>query len=338
MRLSAGFLPHPAKTYDAHVIPVADLRSPTAVDDLVDALATFGFVQLAGHGLDPAVVDGQRRAAEAFFALPPEVKARYEHPDPLANRGYRARGSEALAYSLGDDTPADIFESFNAGRDPGAERSVLRQPTPWPEPDVPGFRAATLAAFDAFAGLAGRLDQLLGAVLGLPDLADRCTAGPDMLAAIDYRPGPGGTEVSIDGQMRMGAHTDYTSFTLLATEPVRGLQILGPNGDWIDVIPEAGNLLMNVGDLLAIWTNDTWPSTLHRVIPMRLGGEAVRRTTAFFHYPDLDVTVEPLATFVEDRASRYQPISVEAHQLGKVAAPKTGDMPTSQLTVGDRTV
>ena len=143
------------------MIPLVDLEARRAVDDLVDALSTFGFVQLAGHGIDHRVIDEQRRAAERFFALPADRKACYEHPEPMANRGYRARGSEALAYSLGDETPADIFESFNAGRDPRDAGSPLWQPTPWPDLDVPGFRAATLAAFDAFAFDAFALDARL---------------------------------------------------------------------------------------------------------------------------------------------------------------------------------
>lgn len=311
------------------MVPVVDLNTEGGTGELVDVLSTFGFAELTGHGVDAALIQEQRRLADAFFALAPGVKAVYEHPEPLANRGYRARGSEALAYSLGDDSPADIFESFNAGRDPGPHQTKLIQPTPWPDDDVPGFRAATLALFDAFAELTTWLDAELGEILGLPDLARRSTAGPDMLASIDYRPGRDGSEVSLEGQMRMGAHTDYTSFTLLATEPVRGLQIVAPDGGWIDVIPQAGNLLMNVGDLLAIWTNDRWPSTLHRVIPMRLGAEPVRRTSAFFHYPDLDVIVEPLPAFVGDDAPHYAPISVEDHELGKMGAPKTGELPTS---------
>ena len=111
---------------------------------------------------------------------------------------------------------------------------------PLRDDEVRDFRSITLAALDAFAVLATQLDELLGEVLGLPELPDLCTNGPDMLAAIDYRPGVDGSEPALEGQMRMGAHTDYTSFTLLAADPVRGLQIVGPDGSWVDVVPRAG--------------------------------------------------------------------------------------------------
>ena len=172
-----------------------------------------------------------------------------------------SEGSEALAYSLGEETPPDLFESFNAGTDtPAGGWTDLVQPTPWPDA-VPTYRPAAQAALAEFGRLGRRLDTMLGEVLGLPELAARSVNGPDMLACIDYRPGPDGSESVVDGQLRMGAHSDYTTYTLLLADPVPGLQIVGSDGAWIDVIPAAGNLLMNVGDLLAIWTNDAWPST-----------------------------------------------------------------------------
>ena len=67
--------------------------------------------------------------------------------------------------------------------------------------------------------------------------------------------------------MRMGAHSDYGACTILLADPVPGLQIIGPDGGWHDVLPEPGTLLVNLGDLLAKWTNDRWRSTVHRVVP-----------------------------------------------------------------------
>lgn len=326
------------------MVPLVDLASADPTDALVGALAEVGFVQLVGHGLDPVVFAELRRAADAFFALDDVTKRAHVHPDPLANRGFRARGSEALAYSLGETTPPDLFESFNAGRElaedeaTGGNTSDLVQPTPWPDEHVPSYRPAIAAAFSEFERLGARLDTMIGRVIGQPDLAERSTRGPDMLACIDYRPAPDGTEVVDEGQLRMGAHSDYTTVTVLVADPVRGLQIVGPDGGWVDVVPEPDAVLVNVGDLLAMWTNDAWPSTLHRVVPMAAGAAARRRSVAWFHYPDPDVVVEPLPSWCVDRPARYEPVSVADHVRSKLAAPKTFDPSTGASTVNQRKI
>ncbi len=318
------------------VVPLLDLQGTDPLPDLVAALSSVGFVELANHGLDAATFLGLRTVADRFFDAPVSVKSRYAVADPLANRGFRARGSESLAYSLGHAAPPDLFESFNAGTDTPREWSDLVQQTPWPDDLVPGYRSATLAALHAFGALGTRLDTLIGAAIGVPDLAARSKQGPDMLACIDYRPGPDGAEPTLGGQLRMGAHTDYTTYTLLLADPVPGLQILSAHGEWIDVIPRPGNLLMNVGDLLAMWTNDCWPSTLHRVVPMALGAAPRRRSVAWFHYPDPDVRVAPLPHFVGEGPRHYAEVRVDQHLRGKLAAPKTNSLPTSASTTNAR--
>lgn len=319
-------------------IPTVDLGAARPGPALAEALATIGFVCLVGHDVDQQTLAAMNAAADRFFDLPKAIKDRYVDRDPLANRGYRARGSEALAYSLGQTTPPDLFESFNAGPLRRERWTDLMKPTSWPDQHVPDYKPAAAKTLDAFTELGRRIDHMLGAELGLPDLAKRSTEGPDMLACIDYRPDPDGREPIVDGQLRMGAHTDYTTYTVLAADPVPGLQIIGREGRWVDVIPEAGSLLMNVGDLLAMWTNDHWPSTLHRVIPMADGAAARRRSIAWFHYPDPDVVVEPLPRFVADGYPRYAPVRVDDHVRGKLGSPKTGQKPTSSSTVQDRVV
>jgi isopenicillin N synthase-like dioxygenase len=324
----------------SHVLPIdtVDLASPDAHDALAEALASTGFVQLVNHGLDGGVRTAFREASNRFFDLEPERKIRYTHPDAAANRGYRARGSEALSYSLGEPSPPDLFESFNSGAEVDVhERHALRQPTPWPDDAVPGFSAAAAAMIDEFAALSHRLDGLLAGLLDTPWLAAPTTTAPDMLASINYRPDPFGEEAVVSGQQRMGAHSDYTTFTLLDADPVRGLQIVGPSGDWVDVVPDEGGLLMNVGDVLAILTNDVWPSTLHRVIPMASGAAPFRRSVAYFHYPDLDTEIATLPAFVSnERPTRYEPVTIEQHLLDKLVAPKTHEPSTAASTAAGR--
>lgn len=322
----------------AQPIDTVDLRARTAAGDLEASLRATGFVQLIGHGIDANARAVMRAASDDFFALDVETKKRFVHPDPGANRGYRAKGSEALAYSLGEESPPDLFESFNSGPEP-AVVSPLLQPTPWPDEFVPGFSAAATACHASFTELVDRLDMMIGSLIGAPWLADRSGRGPDTLVSIRYEPGPDGTEPVVDGQQRMGAHSDYTTFTLLDADPVPGLQILGSDGAWADVIPEEGALLMNVGDLLAILTNNAWPSALHRVVPMSAGGAAVRRSIAFFHYPNLDVEVRVLPRFIsEQRPLSYGPVLVEDHLTDKLIAPKDKVRSSGTTTTAGRVV
>jgi len=317
---------------DDHVsIDTVDLRSENVVEKLGDAFARTGFVQLIGHGLDVDVRQQYRNVCDSFFDLPTETKQQFVHPDPAANRGYRSRGSEALQYSLGEESPPDLFESFNASPDPHGDEHPLMQPTPWPDDVVADFSASTLSMANEFAQLAGRLDTMIAELTGWLDLPARSGSGPDTIVGINYRPDPDGNEAVLKGQQRMGAHSDYTSFTVLDADPVRGLQIVGPNNDWIDVVPEADGLLVNVGDLLAIATNDQWPSTLHRVVPMARGAAPNRRSVAFFHYPNIDVVVEPLDGFIGDEEPHYTAVRVEDHLLDKFVSTKV-HKPSSTVT------
>lgn len=310
---------------------MVDLCARNPGDQLADGFAQLGFVQLIGHGASPATTAELRAACDAFFELDTMTKARFAHPAPEANRGFRSKGSEALSYSLGEPSPPDLFESFNCADDRRAGDHPLLAPTPWPDEVTPGFGPAAQGWLDEMAALSHQLDTLIDTALGT-DLAARSRRGPDTMACIDYRPGPDGAEAALPDQQRMGAHSDYTTFTILHADPVPGLQIVTDDG-WVDVIPEPGALLLNVGDLLAMLTNDAWPSTLHRVVPIDAGCAPQRRSVAYFHYPDLDVEVAPLPSF---GTPRYSTTSVADHLLGKLTAPKTHEPATGTSTVAGR--
>lgn len=321
-------------------VPRVDLAASNAADQLASGLRELGFVQLDNHGASTAAARELRAACDTFFALDVESKMQTVHPDSLANRGWRSRGSESLRYSLGETSPPDLFESFNCGHD---DRVIVDDPheliakTIWPDA-CPELKPAARRWLEEMHALSRQLDELISQRLSI-DLVECSQAGPDTMACIDYRPNPDGSEPTADGQQRMGAHSDYTTFTVLHADAVAGLQILDSSNDWIDVIPDAGSLLLNVGDVLAMYTNDVWPSTVHRVIPMSAGAAATRRSVAYFHYPNLDVVVSPLAEFVAvERPARYEPITVEAHLRAKLAAPKQQRPATSGSTLGDRSV
>jgi isopenicillin N synthase-like dioxygenase len=103
----------------------------------------------------------------------------------------------------------------------------------------------------------------------------------------------------LPGQLRAGAHTDYGSLTILKPDNAPGgLQVLNKDGQWIDVPTLPGTFVVNLGDLMAEWTNNRWVSTLHRVVnPPRDKALGSRRLSmAFFHQPNYDAAIECLPT------------------------------------------
>lgn len=336
-------------------IPVIDLApwwgsdaERHAVGRQVDAAARrFGFFQVVGHRVPRERIDAMVAASDDFFALPLHVKQRCVPPDPSINRGYAAHGTEALSYSIGRDAPPDLFEAFNLGEDVvdyadpfyDAERRGAFAPNIWPD-ESRTLRPALVGYFSAARDLALTLTEVFAVALGLPDgwfspYVERSTT---TMRTIRYERRAGETE-PLPGQQRMGAHTDYGIVTVLYAEPVAGLQIVAPDGEWIDVIPAEGAMVVNLGDLTAQWTNDQWRSTVHRVVPppAGVGGPAVRRSAAFFLDGNWDAVIECLPTCTStDDPPRYEPVTAGRHLMAKLMGPRLLRNSDAVDTSGDR--
>ena len=97
------------------------------------------------------------------------------------------------------------------------------------------------------------------------------------------------------GQLRAGAHTDYGCMTILRTEDAPGgLQVQNRAGEWLDVHAVPGSFVINLGDMMARWTNHRWQATLHRVaVPPADGAQRSRRQSiVFFNDPRADAVIE----------------------------------------------
>ncbi len=336
-------------------IPVIDLGPwwGSADDRLtvgrhVDAAARrFGFFQVVNHRVPQQRIDAMVEASTAFFELPAGVKRRCTPEDPSINRGYAARGTEALSYSMGRDAPPDLFEAFNIGEDDvdyddpfyAAERRGVFAPNIWPD-EPSGLRRALVDYFASARQLALTLTDVFAVALGLPDrwfstYVDRSTT---TMRAIRYERRAGEPD-PLPGQQRMGAHTDYGIVTVLYAEAVAGLQIVAPNGEWIDVVPVDGAMVINLGDLTAQWTNDQWRSTVHRVVPpsAKVGGPVVRRSAAFFLDGNWDTVITCLPTCTSaDNPQRYPPVTAGQHLMAKLMGPRLLRVSDAVDTSGDR--
>ena len=180
--------------------------------------------------------------------------------------------------------PPDLKESFNGGplsipEDIADQRAYhfCYQPTLWP--DIVGFKSAWFAYYSAMESLAERIMSALAEALGLnstyfdPYIGQPISA----LRALNYPATEGLPKVA---QQRAGAHSDYGSLTILLPESgTSGLQI-EQNRIWTDVPAPDGCFVINLGDLMELWTSGRWVSTLHRVVAK--SNQPQRKSLAFF--------------------------------------------------------
>ncbi|MFM2718973.1 isopenicillin N synthase family dioxygenase [Microbacterium mcarthurae (nom. nud.)] len=305
-----------------------------AVTAAVDhACRTVGFMQIVGHGIPDAVLRDLEQGLDAFFGLPLEDKKRYVRP-AVENRGYTPPKSESLSYSLGIDPVTrmnDFFEAFNVGTSwreyPGtAATAADYAENTWPEA-VPAFQTAVETYFDEARRVAQTLTHVFAAALRVPEdffhgLTDHSI---DVLRMNNYALPPGSIELGAE-LTGMGEHTDFGLVTVLWADRVAGLQVLGLDGSWNDVMPAEGALLVNIGDVAARLTNDKWLSTLHRVKPPVIDGTIERRrSAAFFHDGNADAVVGVLPHFASPEAPPlYEPVTVAQHIAAKLAGSRAG--------------
>ncbi|WP_433760986.1 isopenicillin N synthase family dioxygenase [Nocardia sp. CA-135398] len=290
------------------------------------AASSVGFMQITGHAIPQRVLDDFAAALDSFFDLDPATKQGYRTP-PEINRGYSPPKSESLSLSLGVASATrmnDYFEAFNVGI-PAAAYPEVELPTSdyaenlWPT-EVPGFRAPVERYFAHAARIARTLTTIFADALELPPgYFTRFTDHSlDVLRMNNYALPPG--TVDLDGELTgMGEHTDYGIVTVLWADQVPGLQVVGADNRWHDVHPADNALLVNLGDVMARWTNERWLSTLHRVMPPIIDGRIQRRrSAAFFHDGNPDAVIETLPSCLGE-GSKYAPITVAEHLRTKLA-------------------
>ncbi len=265
-------MPSPAPAPLAGTVPVIDIsRWSTGSDDdrrtiaaaVHAACRTVGFFQIVGHGFPADVLERALADVDEFFALPLADKMRSAPPSDDVNRGFLPLGSEALSYTAGVDAPVDLREAFVVGPDVVPDDDVHRgnpygvfTPNIWPDQPA-GLRPAMTAYFDAVTVVARTLVDIYAIALGLPEGWFRsATDHSTETLRVNYYERLGATATVSDGQQRLGAHTDYGITTVLYADSEPGLQLLGSDGRWHDVIAEPGAFVINLGDLLAQWTND----------------------------------------------------------------------------------
>ena len=282
-------------------IPLVDLTGafqPGAhreevVEKIREACEDTGFLVVTGHGVSDEVIRGIEAVSREFFSLPHEEKMCCIS-GPGVFRGFTPIETSTLALSRDIVTPPDLCEAFSINRfdDHGvALRSGLQEgreaffaPNIWPERPE-GFKHAFETYYGVMEDLATCLMRLMALALRLNEhwFDDKVR---DHITSLTVNYYPELERPAARDQFRRSEHTDWGSLSILFHDGEPGLQIKSTDGEWEDIPLVPNAFVINLGDLMASWTNDQWKSTYHRVI-IPEGRSADRLSIVFFTNPHM---------------------------------------------------
>jgi isopenicillin N synthase-like dioxygenase len=318
--------------YEIPRIDIAPFRRGSPADkvrvarEFGAAFENIGFATIVGHGVPDELVRRTYDTARAFFDLPLEEKMQSAQQARVKTRGYFPLGIESVALTRNEDKPYDLCEALifstlmreAADLAPGTISPEIGNIVPRrPAGLYPIYRGY----FQAMHELVDTLMHLSALALDLPEdyFAPFIDVRRGTLRTVEY---PNQIEEPKPGQLRYGAHSDYGGLTILRQDAAPGgLQACTVTGDWIDVMPTPESFVINVGDLMARWTNDRWRSTVHRVAnpPSGAGARSRRQSIAFFCHPNFDAVVSAFPSCVPAGAApRYEPILAGRHMRAKM--------------------
>ena len=276
----------------------------------------IGFFYLTGHGIGEAELEEALQRGRDFFRLPIEEKEKLRFNK--ARFGYFPLGG-ANEYGRA----GDLKERFSCTREAIAgepeEGNFGAGNSTWPEDAVlPGYRDFFTAHISRRVELTRALARVFALSLDLP--ADYFDAAFEHLGCVlmfNYYPRIGGPVDTADpARWSFSQHTDYGAFTLLLQDQLGGLQVRNSAGDWIDVTPLKGSFVINIGDMFAMWTNDLYKSSIHRVMNFN---DAARLSLAFFTYPQGQTEISCLPSCKnESNPPRYAPVEAETYNRALV--------------------
>ncbi len=270
------------------------------------AFHEIGFVGVVKHGIPKKLIDDFYEASRAFFALPEPIKKKYEVPGLAGQRGYTSFGKEHAKHS----NVGDLKEFYQIGQEVGDNDLP---PEDYPKnvkvEEVPEFLELGIQLYRAFEKAGGQLLKAIAIHLELPEdyFEDKIKLGNSILRAIHYPPITQEPESAI----RAEQHEDINLITLLVGASAGGLQVLTMDNQWLDVLPEKDEIVINVGDMLQRLTNNYLKSTTHRVVnPPREEWHKARLSIPFFLHPrsNMDLTCLPQCVS-EERPLAYAPIT-----------------------------
>ncbi len=270
-----------------------------------------GFLYIVDHGIEAPLRHAVFAQARRFFALPDSDKADVHYAKSPSRRGWEPLRGQVLEAGA----PPDVKEGFYLGNeapagDDGAVADLFTHaPNQWPD-NLPGFRETLETYVRRMEALSQLTMRALALALDLPETYFDifCSGALSNLKLLHYPPQPA---QPLPDEKGCGAHTDFGSLTYLLQDDAGGLQVWDPVQGWIDAPPIPDAYVLNLGDLIARWTNGRFRSTLHRVINVS-GRERYSVPYFFTGRPDYVVACIPNC-LAAGESPRYAPVTVLGH-------------------------
>jgi isopenicillin N synthase-like dioxygenase len=280
-------------------VPVIDLSAPWAqiVDEIAAACRDWGFFQVRGHGVPQEVMTGTLSVARSFFELPRDAKRAYlrtiENP-----WGYYDR---ELTKNVRDKK--EVFDIGPDARGQQLRGDAFEGRTRWPV-EPARFRSTIEAYVAAADQVCARLLRAIGEGLGAPGLVSGAfgPAHSSFLRLNHYTvEDPMAGERSGEPGLGVHHHSDAGALTLLWQSDTAGLQVYR-DGQWFGIPPIHDAFVINIGDMVQVWSNDLYTAPQHRVIAM---DQLDRFSFPYFCNPAYDAVIAPTGT----TEPHYHPIS-----------------------------
>ncbi|KAL5714012.1 hypothetical protein ACHQM5_016030 [Ranunculus cassubicifolius] len=264
------------------------------VKQLDQACKEAGFFYVRGHGIPDSVMKEVRDVTHKFFVLPYQEKLNIKMTAKTGYRGYQRIGENVTKGKPDIHEAIDCYKEVKPGMY-GTLGKALEGSNKWPD-NPSNFSSVMEEYLSLVTDLSRNIMKGIALALGgLPDEFEGERAGDPfwVMRLIGY-PGVSDSNDSTvpENDVGCGAHTDYGLLTLVnQDEGISALEVRNRSGEWIWAVPIPGTFVCNIGDMLKIWSNGLYESTLHRVIN---NSPKYRVSVAFFLEPNFDAVVKPL--------------------------------------------
>lgn len=276
------------------------------VNTLGHAYEEIGFVAVKNSLINDQLISNLYQSVQEFFALPTEVKLKYERNDLSGQRGYTSFGKEHAK----DSNAGDLKEFWHFGQIITEENKAIYPDNIHVE-ELPEFLNVGLEAYKGLENTGRYMLRAIALHLGLEEnwFDAHIYEGNSILRPIHYPPITSEPKDAV----RAGQHEDINLITLLIGASADGLEVLNKQNEWVAVTALPDHIVVNVGDMLERLTNNQLKSTTHRVVnPPREKWDTPRFSIPFFLHPRNEMKLDCLASCIkEGEQAQYPPITAE---------------------------